>query len=515
MVRNRFGNLGKSADVWTLFDTSTAGRGTLEEYLHIVLDRCAEWFKASGASIFLHVEGTETYALAAKGGHESSVPDDAIIRRGEGIAGTCIAKREPILLSNPMNHPALADSITIRNKRLGSSIVVPLMGTDGGCIGVLNLSRTRRERAFSEDDLRYASSLAGHIALAVANGRLVSKLRLAVDEATRSHSKLDTVLSSLGVGIVVFDSGGNIEHLNPEAAALCTIPGPTNLRDLTNAIFTGLGEPLARVANQSMRGERSSAVGRVEAQARAFALAGSPLPGGGATVAIQDTTEHEQALQEVARVRRLAEIGQMTATIAHEIRNPLWAMRGAAQVIQSDIEHAAEFGKIIEEEVIKLSELCNGFLEFAKPIELVMEEVQLSEIAARLADRHRTQFDDAGVKLTVVTVGEPEPVRADSTRVEQVLRNLLLNALQATLRGGEVILTVSGSRVSVEDTGCGVEQEHLEKLFVPFFTTKADGSGLGLSTVKKIVDEHGAVLGVNTNPGQGSRFEINWGKQAA
>lgn len=498
-----------------MFDTSTAGRGTLEEYLHVVLDRCAEWFKASGASIFLQVEGTETYTLAAKGGHESSVPDGASIRRGEGIAGTCIAKREPILLSNPMNHPALADSVTIRNKRLGSSIVVPLIGTDGGCIGVLNLSRTRRERGFSEDDLRYASSLAGHIALAVANGRLVSKLRLAVDEATRLHAKLDTVLSSLGVGIVVFGEAGGIEHLNPEAAALCSGAAPENLRELTSSIAAGLGNPLAHVAQQSMRGERTHAVARIEGEGRTFALAGSPLPGGGATIAIQDTTEHEQALQEVARVRRLAEIGQMTATIAHEIRNPLWAMRGAAQVIQSDPQHAGEFGKIIEEEVIKLSDLCNGFLEFAKPIELVIQEVSLAEVAQRLADRHRSQFIEAGVELSVSAIGEVETIRADSARVEQVVRNLLLNALQATPRGGRVDVIVSGSRVTVEDTGSGVEQEHLEKLFDPFFTTKADGSGLGLSTVRKIVDEHGAAISVQSTPMKGSRFEVDWGKQAA
>ncbi len=504
-------------DVWTLFDTSRANQTTLDAYLTIVLDRCAEWFKASGASIFLLEEGTNRYVLAAKAGHESSVPDDAEIEAGIGIAGTCIVNREPILLENPMTHPALAKSVKRRNQRLGSSMVVPLLTPDSECIGVLNLSRSMDETTFADEDLRYARSIAGHIALAVANGRLLSKLRQSVAQATQLHAKLDTILSSLAVAIVVVESHGIVTHANPEAVAL--VDGVHCVDQPFSEFATHapgfLQLSLRQVAASSLSGTRSTAIAREEQSGLAFSLTGSPLPGGGATIAIQDSTEHEHVMREIARVRRLAEIGQMTATIAHEIRNPLWAMQGAAQVIQSDPEHAAEFGKIIEEEVVKLSELCSGFLDFARPLELQISEFDLCEIVVRLAEQHQREFLDAGVELTVMLDTPVQLITADRNRFIQVARNILLNALQACKAGDTVGIECKNGEFLVRDNGIGMEQIVLDKLFTPFFTTKPDGTGLGLSTVRKIVDAHGVAITVKSQVGEGTEFVVNWSEKAA
>jgi signal transduction histidine kinase/PAS domain-containing protein len=511
-VLNRYAD-----DVWTLFDTSRANQTTLDAYLTVILDRCADWFKATGASIFLLKEGESEYVLAAKAGYESSVPDDATIEAGVGIAGTCIVNREPILLDNPMTHPALAKSVKRRNQRLGSSMVVPLLTPDGECIGVLNLSRSMDEDTFTNEDLRYARSLAGHIALAVANGRLLSKLRQSVAQATQLHAKLDTILSSLAVAIVVVESHGTVTHANPEAIALVSGAPCTDqpFSEFASHAPEFLQLSLRQVASSCLSGTRSTAIAREEQSGRAFSLTGSPLPGGGATIAIQDSTEHEHVMREIARVRRLAEIGQMTATIAHEIRNPLWAMQGAAQVIQSDPKHAAEFGKIIEEEVVKLAELCNGFLDFAKPLELQISEFDLCDIVAKLADQHLKEFSDSGVELVVKFSSQSQIISADRNRFIQVARNLLLNALQACKAGDKVTVECKKGEFLVRDSGAGMEQIVLDKLFTPFFTTKPDGTGLGLSTVRKIVDAHGVAIAVKSKIDEGTEFVVNWSKKAA
>lgn len=170
--------------------------------------------------------------------------------------------------------------------------------------------------------------------------------------------------------------------------------------------------------------------------------------------------------------------------------------------------NAVTFGRIIEQEALKLNALCDEFLDFAKPLALNFEQIEGSEVVHRIVDSHRSQFDRAGVKLHVEVLGGAATMLADEPRIEQVLRNLLLNALQACGRGDRVRIQVGPERFVIDDSGCGMESSQIEKLFTPFFTTKAKGTGLGLSTVRKIVEAHGGRLNVESNPGKGSRFEV-------
>lgn len=488
----------------------------MDGYLQVVLDRCTDWLGASGASIFLQTGKPTEYVLAAKAGHESSAPEDATIVSGEGIAGASIESKKPILIDDPRNHPALKNTALKRNGKWGSSLVVPLLTPDQECIGVLNLSRTKDEPRFSEDDLRSARSLAGHIALAVANGRLLSRLRVAVAEATDTHEKLDNILSSIAIGIIVIDSDGIVTHLNPEAVLLVgshAVPDQ-HFDDFVESAMPEMRPALRRIAGTGSAGKRSSAVIQVRATGQAFTVTSSPLNGGGSTLAIQETTEHENVMREMSRVRRLAEIGQMTAAIAHEIRNPLWAMRAAAQVLQTDASVAAEFGKIIEAEVDKLTELCNDFLDFARPLELNLQDVALGEVVRSIVEQHVPLFEEKGVVL-LADCDSLERVQADPLRLEQILRNLLLNALDASPPGGSVSIGCRDGEIVVQDAGKGMEQDSMERLFTPFFTTKANGTGLGLSTVRKIIDAHGGAIDVQSAPGKGTKFSVRLKEDAA
>jgi signal transduction histidine kinase len=218
--------------------------------------------------------------------------------------------------------------------------------------------------------------------------------------------------------------------------------------------------------------------------------------------------KHLGDMREVNRVRRLAEIGQMTAAIAHEIKNPLTGIRSAAQLIVSMPDKAVELAQMIEEEAVKLSELCNQFLDFARPIEPTFGAVDLFVIATKLRRIHQHEFWEASVELRIL--GDSTQVLGDRHQVERVMQNLMLNALQATASGGVVTIHLLSRGFTVSDTGSGMSEETLSKLFQPFFTSKPKGTGLGLSNCQKIISAHDGVIVVDSKVGEGSSFRVQF-----
>lgn len=464
-----------------------------------LLNRCEKWFEATGASIFLR-DADGVLRLVAKAGSDAEIPDDATISEGEGIAGTSVQSGQPMLIGDPKSHPLLSSAKVSRRANLGSALVVPLNAGPAICLGVLNLSRRFGAAPFTMEELRLAQALAGVVGLAVSNAKLFAETLDANVKASGAHARLESVLKCLGVAVVVVDAEGCLVSQNPAADRLL---GGSRFADAPVALKSAVEEAVVR----GLQGSDARTRARDDSTDRAWSVIASPIPGGGATVVAEEVTEEEREIAERARINRLAEIGQLTATIAHEIRNPLTGIRSAAQMIGEVPEKSATFGKIIEEEAVKLNALCDEFLEFARPLALRIGPVELSALAQRVTASHSSQFGKAGVELRI-DFGSRPTVIGDDLRLEQVMRNLLVNALQASDRGGVVQLELMPWGFAVEDHGCGMEPEVVKRLFTPFFTTKAKGTGLGLSTVRKIVEAHGGRLNVDSRIGLGTRFEV-------
>jgi two-component system, NtrC family, sensor histidine kinase HydH len=218
----------------------------------------------------------------------------------------------------------------------------------------------------------------------------------------------------------------------------------------------------------------------------------------------------------VRRSERLAALGQLTAGLAHELRNPLGTMRGSAEMLNKNVagenEIARELAGFIATEVDRTNSLITRFLEFARPLELRLQKMDLSRIADNAIGelgRHNPPYNVAIYKNYSPDL---PPLDLDAELMERVVYNLLLNAVQATPAGGAVTVKTRDSGGSVElsvlDRGSGIAREHLESIFNPFFTTKNDGVGLGLAIVSKIVDEHGGTTSVESVPGQGSVMRV-------
>ena len=223
-----------------------------------------------------------------------------------------------------------------------------------------------------------------------------------------------------------------------------------------------------------------------------------------------------EAEAAVRRSDRLAALGQLSAGLAHELRNPLGTIKASAEMLARSVAEenaiAREVAGFISSEVDRTNSLVTRFLEFARPLKLKIAPADLSEVLDRaviLVERDAPRY-----RATVYKNYSPDlpPFAFDAELMERVFYNLLLNAAQAAPEGGVITVktrAVDGTaEIAIIDRGPGIDPKIAEQIFNPFFTTKPDGVGLGLAIVSKIVDEHGGRIAVESEPGKGSVFRV-------
>ena len=221
------------------------------------------------------------------------------------------------------------------------------------------------------------------------------------------------------------------------------------------------------------------------------------------------------AHEAVRRSDKLAALGQLTAGLAHELRNPLGTIKASAEMLNKQLtaenEVARELAGFISTEVDRTNSLVTRFLQFARPLKLRMETADL----AQLLDRSITAAEREAPGIAFYRNYAPEipPFPFDAELMERVFYNLVLNAAQATAGGGAVTVKTRAegriAEIAVIDRGVGIEPAQMKDIFNPFFTTKPEGVGLGLAIVAKMVDEHGGKIAVESEPGKGSIFVVS------
>jgi signal transduction histidine kinase len=227
--------------------------------------------------------------------------------------------------------------------------------------------------------------------------------------------------------------------------------------------------------------------------------------------------ELSEAQAEVRRSERLAALGQLSAGLAHEIRNPLGVIQASAELIAKSVTEenavAREMAGYIGSEVTRTNQLVTRFLDFARPAQAHRETAELNEVAQSAVAQARESIRNENSPVSVQTTwGAVPPMALDVTIMQSCILNLLLNARDAMPDGGVIYVEtgVEGRNawLEVRDEGCGIPAESLEDIFNPFFTTKANGVGLGLAMVSKFVDSHDGRVLVASEPGKGTTFRI-------
>jgi signal transduction histidine kinase len=237
---------------------------------------------------------------------------------------------------------------------------------------------------------------------------------------------------------------------------------------------------------------------------------------------LAETNRQLQAAQaEARRSERLAALGQLSAGLAHEIRNPLGVIRGSAEMLNRKLETsdavASELAGYISGEVDRLSIMVARFLDFARPLHAETSPHQVTGLLDRALKSVGEQWQGGKVHIEREYQEDLPLVQLDENLCEQALVNLVQNAYEAMgSKGGTLKVQVSGANrnrrqgleVRLKDTGPGIPAEIREQIFNPFVTTKKTGTGLGLSIVSKILDEHHGSIGVESVPGQGACFVV-------
>lgn len=476
--------------LWDLFNLPTNLKGGLQSYLEGTVDRCAKWFEASGASLFLEGQQSGEYKPCVRVGSAISIPPEAAIVAGQGLAGACLELRTPLRVVDPESEPLLADRGVIRDQRISSALVIPLFDTSGDPLGVLCLSRANG--IFPETALEAAAAIAGHVALAVSNAMLI--------DLERKHGEqLQEILDALPCLVAIIDDEGLVKIANgSESEAGGAQTWQLAFRDQPHVLQAAIGGWI--------RGELTPNPVVDHKAEREWTISMANLESGNRLLTIQESSDRYRADRRANKLENLANIGQMTAAIAHEVRNPLAAIRGAAQLARTADGFVNEMSHLIENEVDKLTQLCDEFLDFARPLTLTFDLVNLGNWAdACLAKIKLGLKSNQDIRLQI---DSDTMVMVDCRRLEQVVRNLVHNALQATTDGSPVVVVVSDKTITVTDQGKGMDPEVLSKLFTPFFTTRAAGTGLGLAVTKKILDAHGAKVLVSSELGKGSSFKV-------
>lgn len=222
----------------------------------------------------------------------------------------------------------------------------------------------------------------------------------------------------------------------------------------------------------------------------------------------------QASMEQVRRADRLSALGELSAGLAHEIRNPLGALEGAVEILQrSELpsETREEFAEMAGKEVGRLKSLLTHFLDFARPQpprRILIEPAALLNSIARLA-AETAKLAHVGIS---VEAQKTASIAIDSEQIRQVLLNLVLNAVQAMPEGGQIVLRSreEGEFIILEvaDQGPGIAPENIERIFDPFFTTRPAGTGLGLSIAYQIVNGHGGEIAVRNNADRGATFAV-------
>jgi signal transduction histidine kinase len=225
----------------------------------------------------------------------------------------------------------------------------------------------------------------------------------------------------------------------------------------------------------------------------------------------------QQAQVSLRRSERLAALGQLTAGLAHELRNPLGIIKASAEMLNQEMlnqkpQVMKEMAGYIESEVDRMNGLITSFLNFARPLEIHPVMADLGEVVTELIRRHAAAAELKGVSVVETIAPEARKFVFDPATLAIALSNLVQNAVQASAGGTTVRVKAvrAGDEVelSVEDQGEGISPQNLENIFNPFFTTKSEGVGLGLAIVSKIVDEHHGKIGAVSAPGEGTTFRM-------
>jgi PAS domain S-box-containing protein len=397
-------------------------------------------------------------------------------------------------------------------------------------IAVLGLGKTTKGDFLSSEDMELLETLGGYLGIAIQNGQLYASLQQKAAEYERLKDFNENIVESINVGVMALDMEDRIESWNAQMEVMYAVPRWQTLTQPLKAIFPPeFVEEFDRIRHET--GIRNLYKFRLKTPAgevRTVNVAIAPLVTRkfqviGRLIIMDDITERIDLEAQLSQADKLSSIGLLAAGVAHEVNTPLAVISSYTQMLSKQLQGDPQKSGLLEKitrQTFRASEIVNNLLNFSRTSGSEISDVDVNKVIADTLALLEHQLKVAKIEVQNALAPALPPIQGNTGRLQQVFLNLFLNAKDAMPGGGTLrVATLNGESVSVSvsDTGTGIAPEHIQRIYDPFFTTKTSpregqprGTGLGLSVTYGIIQEHAGKIRVESQPGAGTTFILDF-----
>ena len=507
------------------FGRELSSETDLNALLAAVIDRLARTLAVDRIAIFLNTgEEREQFALSKSVGLQLPANFDLSFltaARPEQAGHLFFENTHQVLRENAGSQESIA--------RLDLNYYIPCRALQK-TVAVLGLGKTTKGDFLSSEDVELLETLGGYLGIAVQNSRLYASLQQKVAEYERLKDFNENIVESISVGVMALDMEDRIESWNAQMEVMYALPRWQTLTQSVEKIFpVEFVEEFYRVRqNPGINNLYKFRLKTPAGETRTLNVAIAPLVTRkfqvvGRLVIMDDITERVELEGQLSQADKLSSIGLLAAGVAHEVNTPLAVISSYTQMLakqlQGDPQKSGLLDKITRQ-TFRASEIVNNLLNFSRTSGTEFTDVDINKVITDTLALLEHQFKTAKIQVARELTPAISPIQGNAGRLQQVFLNLFLNAKDAMVGGGTLsVATTNGEIVSVRvsDTGSGIAAEHINRIYDPFFTTKAApkegqsrGTGLGLSVTYGIIQEHAGKIRVESNPGAGTTFALDF-----
>ena len=507
------------------FGRELSSETDLNALLSSVLDRLTRTLAVDRMAIFLSAGDDPAQFVMAKalGMTASSKLDLSFlaVTRPEQAGHLFFENTHQVVRETPGSQEAIA--------RLDLNYYIPCRAQQR-TIAVLGLGKTTEGDYLSSEDVELLETLGGYLGIAIQNGRLYASLQQKVAEYERLKDFNENIVESINVGVMALDMEDRIESWNAQMEVMYALPRWQTLTQPMSMIFPAeFVEEFYRVRqNPGINNLYKFRLKTPAGETRTINVAIAPLVTRkfqviGRLIIMDDITERVELEGQLSQADKLSSIGLLAAGVAHEVNTPLAVISSYTQMLakqlQGDPQKSGLLDKITRQ-TFRASEIVNNLLNFSRTSGTEFADVDINKVIGDTLALLEHQFKTAKIQVARELTPNISTIQGNPGRLQQVFLNLFLNAKDAMPGGGTLsVSTTNGELVSVRvtDTGTGIAAENIQRIYDPFFTTKtapkegqSRGTGLGLSVTYGIIQEHAGKIRVESNPGAGTTFALDF-----